>query len=297
MGKLKKVKIKEITSSKETLLVSDEDYSLSPLFALCSASRRQATEFTACRESLTVDIYNRLMTVNSPYRSSKKNNKIDTRKMRLLTILPWDGYQEFACLDKEYDKGLAKARGNADRVMLTGLKLVNHFEKIAKWPLTQLYRASYEHLPTHVFIYLMIGTGRWMRSPHMVSLFALLTRLGRFREFEKFRNHKKFLEICEDLIANRDDGGDGYYDEYYVEEVEDMLEDIYHLKTIYRKIEMIVKNFRYLFGNRTAQYSFSAKAIPRKLIYGEGISRLCDKSSGDYAVAAKFAKLCKRYGR
>jgi len=289
MKKLREIELRELVSDREILLDENED-DVGPSFALCSATRKQATEFHSCREGLISEIFDSFK--KSPYR--KNRGRVDTKKMRLLALIPWPDDLNYVRLDGEYDKALLEARNSIDDEMRTGLKIINHFEKMAKWPKTELCRASYRHLPSSIFMYLFIGSARWMRSPHMISLFVLLARLGRISDFKDFRSHEQFLEICKKLISDNDYDDDyGYFRGRYDE---DIAQDVDHLKTIYDKVEIVMKHFNYLFGKRTPMYSFT-KAIANKLRYGEGISRLCSKASGDKAVAVKFEKLRKKYGR
>ena len=289
MAKLKTIKLAELTGSIDMLSGADEDEVSTPSFAFCSATRRQASKFHYCRENLVCEIADFFR--SSPYRQKQKN-RIDVRKMRLLVLAPWYNHHCHAYYNKKYEKALKEEREKTERSMQIGLKLVNHFEKMAKWPLTQLYRATYRYLPEYSFMYLFIGSSRWMRSPHMVSLFVLLVRLGRIRDFEKFRSHQKLTEICKDLSEEFCDYGYNG-DEDYDDEV---VEDISHLRLIYDKIEIVMKHFNYLFGVRTSKHSFT-KAVSKKLMFGEGIGRLCGKSSADRIVAQKFKALCKKYGR
>jgi len=90
----------------------------------------------------------------------KVNPPIDLRYIRMLVksdaaktpaeIATWDGY------------------------MLSALRLLNHYEKLAKKPLSSVVRLINETTTTWLFT----GNNFWLKTPYLVSMYTFLIRLG-----------------------------------------------------------------------------------------------------------------------
>ena len=122
-----------------------------------------------------------------------------------------------------------------DTHMLSALRLLNHYEKLANKPLSSVVRLVNESPATWLFI----GSSFWLKTPYLVSMYTFLIRLGvRNIEFEsdaelqekykKLRNienvnhsdnDRNYLNYCWDklskVIIHRDklfgDGWDKIY--------------------------------------------------------------------------------------
>ena len=271
MKKLKKVRIKHLRSDEW----GDFDC---VNFAFCSKDSKQASNFHLCRENLVNEVFNF-------YNKNPYTQDINPRKMKLLVQRYFGDDRDYSEdeLD-QYKEDFKNFQKETERWMRRGLKLINHFEKIAKWQPTELYEASHKTLgEIGISMYLFVGPGKWMRSPHMISLFAFLIRIGSFKEWDSLKSQKSFEEISKRLIKrNRDP-------EIYYEEAD--YDTSVHLKDIHEKITTLVKNFDKLFGKKPSRHFFTT-AIPNpKSRYGEGISRLCRGNASDEETNKAFRRL------
>lgn len=230
----------------------------------------QLTSFDSCRENLIdnfIEFYE-----GSPY----KPKLLDVRHTRLLV-----GNKE-SWLNR--DSG-----NNIQEDILRGLKIVHHFEKIAKWPLCRIYRVIGECLGEHEKVYAFKASRRWQRSPYMLSLFVLLIRLGRMHEFDKFRTHLDFIRICKKLskkkILNNADCSmsSSYYDLKYIK------------PTLYLKLRILMKHFPSIFGKRSARRHFLMARDEEGYYIGDGISEFCKGYGEDKRLIQQFEEICRKY--
>jgi len=78
------------------------------------------------------------------------------------------------------------------RTANAGAKLANHFEKRNKWLQTKAYKvilpAKYRSTK---HAYYFVGSRWWIYSPHNLSLYLLLLRLGKFARIQKLRKNMR----------------------------------------------------------------------------------------------------------
>ena len=273
MKKLKKIKIKHLYSN-----ALDLD---GPDFAFCSRDLKQASNFHLCRENLINEMF-------GFYNKSPYTKNVTPRKMKLLVQMYSEDPDYYAENEFDvYEEDLRKFKKKVERCMRRSLKLINFFERIAKWQQhTKLYEAIHKRLDDRgIVMYLFAGPGKWMRSPHMISLFTFLIRMGNFKEWDSLRSLKDFEKISKKLIKQNK-----YPEISYEESWPDINE---HLRDIYAKIPILMKNWNRLFGKKPSRYFFT-EAIPNvKSRYGEGISRLCRGCAGDKETNEAFQKILK----
>lgn len=260
---MKRIAIPKVDISLSENPFNDDFYGY--LFAFCAKNFRQATSFDSCREDLVnrlVDFY-----MGVPYGSKH----IDKYRTLLLVgkKIDWhdlkDGKEEFR------------------KSILRGLKLVHHFEKIAKWPLCRLYQTEISGRK----LYLFIGDRRWQRSPYTLSLFALLIRLGRMKEFGEFRTHSDFVKICSRLSRKRCS---------LSWSLRNVRHDLHFITpTLYLKLRSLMRHFDKIFGKKSAKYYFK-KCLDKDEYYdGVGITDFCHGLGEDKRTIAKFMDICERY--
>jgi hypothetical protein len=165
------------------------------MFAFCGkvekGETKQLTGFEGCREGLTCYIFDR-----SSY-------KIQTSRLRCLvrTI-------SVENVDKRHE--LFEKQTNA------GLRILNIMEKHNGWPLTKMQNvetriteALQGYRKRTMFIKMLDGSSKWMRSPHTLSLFFLLFRLSaRNSAFLKVENYEQFKQVCKTYIYGTATSGD-----------------------------------------------------------------------------------------
>lgn len=274
---MKNVKVELLTDTKE--LVGENGVIFpSVSFAFCSSPAKgtgQACQFRECREgimSFLIDFHK-----GSPY---TKKYLIDIKKTRILLLSRLTGdFHNYA----NEGNTRKKRRDGFNSWVRQSLHMINYFERLAHWPLSKLAKVDH-NLGDMTDIYLFVGSNRWIRSPHMLSLYLLLIRLGRNKEYKGFRSHKKFISVSEKLIKKVNPSR--YYD------IASKMYDCKHLAKVYKKIRIIMKNFDSLFS-RSAKYSFTAAIKGPGLPHMEGITKLAIGETNDHELYHKLNELCE----
>jgi len=131
--------------------------------------RMQCHEWVKCRDFMP-DAARAMLTKGScsiwsfTYKYGK-NPAIDMKKMRMLVT----------------KKGMKSAKEAAAfrKKMEHGLIMVNHYEKMAKISLTKMYECDHEGMKgKHDSVFMFYGSGIWMKSPFLISMYTFLLRLG-----------------------------------------------------------------------------------------------------------------------
>jgi hypothetical protein len=163
--------------------------------------------YVKCRDflhdALRTQISGTVSSVFSFRFDKKVNPPIDLRYMRMLVK------SDAAKTSEEVAKW--------DTHMLSGLRLLNHYEKLANKPLSTVVRLTNEPVATWLFT----GSSFWLKTPYLASMYTFLIRLGvRNIEFqtdeelqekykqiadaptsESYDNDKKYLKSCWDKLS------------------------------------------------------------------------------------------------
>lgn len=96
-------------------------------------------------------------------------------------------------------KQSANAVLNNAKWMKESVRMLNILEKKLGWGLTRVYKCSDKCVDMPgAYIYLFIGSPKWMRAPQLLSLYLLIIRLGRLHTrtkiFERFEDLEKLGE-------------------------------------------------------------------------------------------------------
>jgi hypothetical protein len=188
----KSVQLKPLAADK-SLANSYENSRFS--WAACSDIKNgtieQLTSVAGCREGF-INLYKYLV--------ENGDKKLCKRKTSLMVWLnkggqrsptnPVDG--KGARLDVTYEVWMEKC-------MLTGLLLLNHFEKRSKWLNTKMYKV--DHKLNDQIIYYFNGSRWWQFAPHSISLFCLLIRLGKFPALQSLRRNASNDTIIKALTS------------------------------------------------------------------------------------------------
>lgn len=238
-----------------------EPYVPSYFFAMCSSDNQQITEFHECRECIVHELI--MCHINSLYSRSD----IDINKTRLLVgRMPENG-----------DDGLV------EKEILRGLKIVHHFEEIAGWPKSRIYRTHKSK-----FVYLFRGHKNWQRSPYSISLYLLLIRLGRHEEFQEFKTHTQFSRAWGVVYQKR------LVDTFLG--LENHIHDCKFLnRKMLRRSVLLVKRHKEFFGKRSTCSLFSNVFSQDEGYIGDGIHNLCNLKTQDSAANLRFKRLCNKY--
>lgn len=244
-------------------------------FALCSSTSnsisgkdyRQGSNWNLCREGLTYEL------VDHYEGSVYSTEYFDPNKTRVMAArFSYQAYSSNMLCGKEE---LSRFKEE----MLTALRIIHHFEKIAKWPLSKLMLADSKSVDNKVgTIFVFFGDKRWQKSPHMLSLYTLLIRLGQNPEFRNFRSHNEFLAICKKLTNKK------VRHPYNTKE-----RDWPQLKAVYPHIRLIMRHFKKIFGDHPAKYFFIDGND------GEGIMMLCNGRCEDDRTYKRLSAVKKLY--
>ena len=202
-------------------------------------------------------------------------------------------------MDNESEEELEKAYKKLENFRNQAQKTVNLFEKLAKWKRTHViplkmskkvishmeslkwkfnekygiftYKSMYTKSITWVGLTCFQGSGKWMSTPHTISMYTLLIRTS-FIDFGKFDNIPELVKAWEKYysspkIYNGCDSDTGYMRKAYPM----MHEFIAHRKEIYK--------------DRTD------KSIWKICEHNTGIANLCDFNDADKAASSRFSKI------
>ena len=145
--------------------------------------RRRATQITrwdVCRETVGSFVKDAW----TPYGTMYKLEEICGNKTRILLL--------FANSSMTLIDILRRSKETIKR----GTALVNLFEKEMGWGLSVPFIVPSGKLAERTLVYAVEGPKEWMRSPHLLSLYLLLIRSGRFEIFKDTRTIGSFLEKC-----------------------------------------------------------------------------------------------------
>ena len=241
----------------------------------------QTTGWTSCREG-TCSQAKRVITGKwkepSPYSSC--SGKIDYDTVRLLVY-----FKKTA--SKKVDK--AERDGRIKRYIKCALKILNFFEGMGHLKLSKAYATKHD-LPNSNIVYLFEGSGEWMRTPHLVSLYALLIRCGKFEEFEsKMKNYKDFLKrvkaISGDYNANCHGAGSRFRNWPFTHS-----NDVIYLCKIGPKMQVLMEQRKRIFSKKKKKDHYEKAADST-----DGIAQLVYGAVDDKETQKKFVASCDKY--
>ncbi len=162
-----------------------------------------------------------------------------------------------------------------DSYIKRSINLLNHYEIRNKWALSEVYKTKHDAGKADC-IYLFKSSKWWMTSPHTLSLYMLLIRLGRnkiFDKVDKSTSNSELLSIFEGA----------HYDTFDSHRFDGDRPKMWNLFLDKRKE---------IYGKREQKglFTFSQDSYTVRI---DGISALCAGNSQDRRVKDKFKELCK----
>lgn len=232
--------------------------------------------FDTCRETVIGFLRAQLEAANA--NRKKKTSLIDLKRTRLILFVKASGQHTERIIDN--------FRKKKDKEILISLKLVNHYERKLGWPRTKMQKldnrdafldSSGNNISNTVNMYMVVGSSRWMKSPHLLSLYMLLLRLG-VRGFKaEFETHTQLLKELEDFGKKHRTKS-----------------DVSYVRATYDKWDILLESYDKLFGKRTIKSLYDRKSLVNSNNgFNEGIYRLCIGNSYDLDISHKFTKICK----
>jgi|WetSurSiteA1Bulk_404760.scaffolds.fasta_scaffold00586_17 hypothetical protein len=280
-------------------------YVVDPDFAFCSKEKNGKaellTQFATCRETIAGELFAKISGIFNDRRHTFQHRikkiPVDKTCIALRLILSVDEYYA-GRLPKRIIKerqALAKMDETFPKSIEVALHILNLIEDQYGWERTTAKLAAiqsqgYDVKPSGATAKMMAACfyadKRWMRSPHMISLFLLMLRLpftaaGSLRGAMKIKTVSKLLEKFKTLRGRSGDGA--------------------HARTAGKYIPMIFKNFEELFGKGMGRNFDPDNYKERYNSYWgdysnyvtEGFNTLCTGKSTNIKIAKAFAVLSK----
>lgn len=292
---------------KEKIILEDFDdllnhyyYEVDPDFAFCSKEKNGKaellTQFATCRETIAGELFAKISGNFNDRRQSFQDRimKIPSDKtcIAIRLIQGWDEYY-YARYNRDREAAMRLAE-TFPKTIESALYILNLIENVYGWEKTTARPAT---IKKHNVVVQPSGSARmqaaclyadkrWMRSPHVLSLFLLLIRApftsaGSLKGLNKI---KTFEGLLKKFTASRGRGGDGSY-----------------LRLAAKYMPVIFNHFEELFGKSLSKNydpdSYKEKYNAHLGDYinyvNEGISTLCKGQSTNEKIARAFAILSK----
>jgi len=242
-------------------------------WALCGAPKvngtiKQLTGFIFCRESLSCRLFERMST--DPERRNRRGAaKIPIDRLRLLAKTS-TGYISPSLKAQEHEKFKVRVKA--------ALKILNIIEREHKWALTVAHPIKpYSNVDC---IYLFVASKKWMRSPHLLSLFTLLirlaqqTKLNNDTSFKRVRTYKGLLKKLKEYS-----------------EMTSHNPDKVTVKQTKQFWDPLLRNYQKLYRGMSMKRNFDNNKYSN--YYDEGLRKLCRGSTGDMEMRLRFKKMIK----
>lgn len=186
----------EVEWFKSTGLLNEIYQKTGVVFAFMSADGKQCHPWVKCRDFLHDGVRTQITGETSEIYGFEfvkgVNPEINLKSMHMLV--------------SKNDLKTEEDLSAFDRKIMCGLKLLRHFEKIAKRRYSSIIQIPKANLPkTHKAVYLFNGPGMWVSSPFLISMYSFLIRLGD-KEI-KFKNKDTLMEQLELIAKSPNDVG------------------------------------------------------------------------------------------
>ena len=229
---------------------------------------------TQCRESLIERIKEALLGQFSIY---TKPGEMDLKRPRV------------TCLAKPKTK---QQREDIIKTFRRGKRIVNFFERKMGWELTKVHTGDCKQLDT-CMIKLIEGPEIWQYSPHLFSLYVMLFRLGKYKQFDGFKTYAQFKNIskklCDRMLEYLVDFNNpkAKHDDLFIWPMSGS-SDIFHLKFCADKIMAVLENIDKIYEKREQKSLYSQSS------YLDGFTALCRRNIRDSDVEDNFTKVLKK---
>ena len=187
-----------------------------------------------------------------------KNPPIDLKQMRMLvTKKTIEDSEETDFHDK----------------MKISLSLLNHYENMAGWTKSKLYRIKDDNVKAWLFI----GSNMWLKSPFLVSMYSFLIRLGdKYNVIKGFKDNKDLNERLKKISELKNEGGDN---------------DIHYIKTSWNKLDKVIQHRNKLFFEKEKPDPVFKTSSINRFHDKAGILSLCRYETPDPILNTKARKL------
>jgi hypothetical protein len=227
-------------------------------FGYCSEPTKEGTvrlrsKFVNCRDELCCHLEKKFR--------NKAFEKIPIRKTRFLVFT------------SEAD----------EKIINKTLSFLNTLEKKYKWQPSIVRKVDFSNCDNVSLatknstskLYAFFSSPRWIRSPHMISLYALIIRVCiRHPTIRSIKTFKEFVDRDFSLISGRDS---------------------VHIKEVFPMIPTIMSNYNKLFKDLPIKANYTKEISNQELgAYAEGPLNLVRGSSRHKTLNKRFSKLVGR---
>jgi hypothetical protein len=223
--------------------------------------RKQVTGFMTCRESF-IDCL----------RKQIESGKVTVPKNRVTFLVA--RAVSFSCT--KLTKERFQKRFFED--MKRAVKIANVLEAHVGWTRTRMFATNGTPARRNAAAYLITGPAKWMRSPHLLSLYALIMRMGRFEAYDNVNTLEGFIQITEKIIDKKLGGQTLSGDRSWMAQT----------KTAWLPL---MENINVVYKGFTLQRSYSRKYLKGDSGFSEGIWRLAKNRTCDLEVRKRWKDL------
>ncbi|TFH23772.1 hypothetical protein E4G67_02700 [Candidatus Bathyarchaeota archaeon] len=225
---------------------------------------RATGTWSNCRETVAMDIKRDVL-------SNKSKFGLDLKTARILC--------QISVGSKVGEVGLETIKKQFANKMQRAVNFLNILEAKHDWVLTKLHELKfsieYDYGAQNI-VCMFTGSRKWLRSPHMVSLWLLLLRTG---SHKLLWNPKSYADLKKKTTR-------------YLEKTTST--DALYMRVSFPHWNKIMANHVKLFKGFPIERNFNPKKAWNGFDVGnEGIRKLCDGSSLDQDLVARFLEICK----
>jgi hypothetical protein len=176
-----------------------------------------------------------------------------------------------------------------DKVMNETVRFLNVLERQHKWTKTVVRKVDFAHCVAiermakkEMVMYALFSSPKWIRSSHMVSLYALIVRLC------TFSSSLRSIKTYEDFLSYVKKSNSGIFRDTFA-------------RTSLPYVDIIMKNFNELFKGTTIESNYMEEVKKYNYEYsgdmanyGEGIMRLTQCTPRNNTLGNRFKDILKR---
>jgi len=221
-----------------------------------------------CREILTNSMYIHMSPESNE--GDDRYEGIDISRLRLIARIVLNNKHDAVDREKLIERFF-------DRLSV-GVKMLNILEERNSWVLTTLHDTIHGIHPD-LITKMVVGSSRWLKSAHMLSLFCLLIRVATDTSVEfTDKNVTDFKSL------------DKAMKDYGIEPTDTYgLSDKKYIYAVWPYVDTIMKNYRVLFKGTLIKSNWVIGKNDR--YYTEGIHKLCSGGSADEKLSGRFSGL------
>ncbi len=239
-----------------------QDDHICPKWALCGyptvkGKVKQLSRFDPCRETLCCRIFDAIQL---------KNKSMSMDKFRIVVKI--GSFDSSPSIQTNRQKLM-------DKWTKAAIHVLNIIEKEHKWSLTKAYPIKpYSHGDK---VYMIIASKKWMRSPHLVSLFTLIFRISKNKPFQtpSFRRIRSYKTVMQHIKKFSATGGG----------------DRYSVRATIKYWGPLLHNYNKMFKGYSMKDTFNRNNYHSHS--EEGINRLCEDKCTNHKLQERFNKVVK----